>query len=277
MTKQFSMPAFVRDHLEKQMIGELIADFRVEEFKGAGNTAVTYKAKDQDGFSWALKLVMPESYGGRAPFREIARFSEVSDERFLVFPKGIGDWTLKLKHKEYAFIWFKSRFVDGDTLRQFLASNNEYSIEAEIRRYIEHITAALEELEHLGFRHGDLHDGNIMREVVGKKGSLPEVRYVVIDFSEAHPIDSAGEGLSKDIECIGRHLRSFSDSAHKREVLTRDDEKVVKAIGHIPGLLDGMTPEAMAISRSSQILERFRDGLRAMETAPENLTILLAH
>jgi serine/threonine protein kinase len=265
------MPVSVKTHLEKEMIGQVIAGFKVEEFKGAGNTAVTYKVRDQDGFAWALKLVTPDSYGHRAPFREIARFSEVSDDRFLIFPRGIGDWILKLMNKEYRFIWFKSRFVDGDTLRQFLGSNNQYSIEEEIRRYIEHITAALEELERLGFRHGDLHDGNIMREVVGKKGSLPEVRYVVIDFSEAHPIDSTGEGLSKDIECIGRHLRSFSDSAHKREVLTRDDEKVLKAIGHIPGLLDGMTPEAMGISQASQILDRFRDGLRSMEISPRKL------
>jgi len=271
MSKQVSMPASVKKHLETQMIDEVIDVFKVEDFKGSGNTAVTYKVRDQDGFPWALKLVTPESYGARAPFREIARFSEVSDERFLVFPKGIGDWTLKLKGKEHPFIWFKSRFVDGDTLREFLASNNQYSIEEEIKRYVEHITAALEELEHLGFRHGDLHDGNIMREVVGKKGTLPEVRYKVIDFSEAYPIGSTGEGHSKDIECFGRHLRCFSDSAYKREILTREEERVLSAIAHIPGLLEGMTPEAMAISRASQVLDRFRDALRAMEIAPREL------
>ena len=271
MNKQISMPASVKKHLTTQMIGEIIDGFKVEEFKGAGNTAVTYKVRDQDGFLWALKLVTPGSYGARAPFREIARFSEVSDERFLIFPKGIGDWELKLKGKSHPFIWFKSRFVDGDTLRKFLTGSNQYSIKEEINRYVEHITAALEELERLGFRHGDLHDGNIMREVVGKKGTLPEIRYVVIDFSEAYPIESTEEGLSKDIECFGRHLRSFSDSAYKKDILTREEERVLSAISHIPGLLEGMTAEAMAISRAAQVLDRFRDALRAMEIAPREL------
>jgi hypothetical protein len=271
MTKQIGMPLSAKKYLEEQMIGQMVDGFKVEDFKGAGNTAVTYRVKDKDGFSWALKLVTPESYGDRTPFREIARFAEVSDERFLVFPKGIGDCKIKVNRKEHPFIWFKSRFVDGDTLREFLASNTQYSIKEEIERYVEQISAALDELERLGFRHGDLHDGNIMREVIGEKGSLPEIRYVIIDFSEAHPIESAEEGLSKDIECYGKHLRRFSDSAYKRAVLTREDERVLNAINHIPGLLEGMAPEAMAISRASQILDRFGDALKAMEIPPRKL------
>ncbi|MCE5250734.1 hypothetical protein LLG96_11000 [bacterium] len=271
MVKQIGMPPSVKRHLEEQMIGQEINGFQVAEFKGAGNTAVTFKVKDSIGFSWALKLVTRDSYGDRAPFREIARFTDEADERFLVFPKEVGEWSLKLRGKVYEFIWFKSRFVDGDILQKFINSNNQFSISEEIKRYIEHLTVALEELSRLGFSHGDLHDRNIMREVVGKSGSMPEIRYVVIDFSEAFPLESTGEGLSKDIENFGQHLRSFSDAAYKREIVTRDDQRVLNAIGHIPGLLEGMAPETLAIYRASQILDMFHEGLRTMAVFPREL------
>jgi len=273
MVKQIVMPASVRDYLEgKERIGETIDGFKILELKGGGKTAVTYKVEDEDGFVWALKLVTSKSYGDRAPFREISRFSKASDERFLVFPKGVGDWTLRLGGRTHKFIWFKSRFVDGITLRKFLSStDSEYSIEEEVKRYIEHIAAALEELRRLGFSHGDLHDGNIMREVVGADGPLPEVKYVVIDFSEAHPVESTREGLSNDIQRFGQHLRTFSSAAYSREVLTRGDQKVLDAIKHIPGLLDGFSPEVMAISSASEVLKRFQSALQPTEVAPRKL------
>ena len=133
------------------------------------------------------------------------------------------------------------------------------------------MTVALEELQYLGFSHGDLHDRNIMREVIGENSVLPEIRYVLIDFSEAHPIEATQEGLLKDIEYFGHHLRSFYDTICRREVTTREDEKLLGAISHVPGLLNGTAPESMAISRPSYVLERFKEGLRANEEVSRKL------
>jgi len=123
MAKQLGMPPYLKKHLENEMIGKDIDGFRVEQFVAAGNTAVTYKVTDKEGFTWALKIVTCKSYGDRTPFREISRFSDATDERFLVFPKGVGDWKLKLRRKDYEFIWFKSEYIDGQTLRDFLSSS----------------------------------------------------------------------------------------------------------------------------------------------------------
>ncbi len=178
---------------------------------------------------------------------------------------------MELGGKKYEFIWFLSRCVKGQTLRDFLESNLGFSAKTEIHRYVEHLTAALDELQRVGFSHGDLHDRNIMREVVGAKGRLPETRYVIIDFSEAHPVEATEEGLSKDIEYFGRHLRSFYDNVGQRETITRDDERILDAITHIPGLLNGTAPESMGISKSSDVLNRFKDGVRSAEEAPRKL------
>jgi hypothetical protein len=271
MPDQIQMPVLVRRHLETRMIGEQIAGLIIKRVLGLGNTAVTYEVEDQYGVPWALKLVSRESYGDRAPFREIARFAQAKDERFLVFPKEVDDWSVKLGEKLYEFIWFKSRLVRGQTLNDFLGRKTHFSAKAEITRYVENITAALKQLEDVGFSHGDLHDRNVMRELVGEEGFLPEIRYVIIDFSEAHPLEATQEGLLKDIECVGRHLRGFSDTVSQREVITREDSKILSAISHIPGLLNGTAPESMRIFRTGHVLERFRDGLRSTEEAPRKL------
>jgi serine/threonine protein kinase len=271
MTDQIPMPTSVRRHLEFNMIDQEVNGFTIKKVLGTGNTAVTYEVEDQYSFPWALKLVTHESYGDRAPFREIGRFARAKDERFLVFPKEVGDWSLKLRRKTYDFIWFKSRCVEGQTLKAFLGSNTQFSAGTEILRYIENLTAALEELQRLEFSHGDLHDRNIMREEIGKDGPLPEIRYVIIDFSEAHPIDDPQEGLSKDTENFGKHLRSFSDAVYQRESINREDEKILDAITHIPGLLNGTAPESMRISKASDVFRRFKEGLKSAQDTPQKL------
>lgn len=268
MPDQIEMPARVRKYLMDNFSEIEIDEFKIIKVLGSGNTAVTYEVEDQNGLPWALKVVKRESYGDRAPFREIGRFARAKDKRFLVFPEDVGDHSLKLGSKTYDFIWFKSRCVEGQTLKSYFESKTQFSAKTEILRYIENITAALDELQRLKFCHGDLHDRNIMREVIGEEGLLPEIRYVIIDFSEAHPIDDPREGLSKDFENFGKHLRSFSEAVYRRESLTREDEKILTAISHIPGLLNGTAPESMCILRASQIAEIFKVGLRSTEQNP---------
>ena len=272
MADQKQMPLHLLRYLTTKMPPNAITGFTIKRILGDGNTAVTYEVYDQNGIPWALKLVYRESYGDRAPFREIGRFAEATDERFFAFPKETGDWPLKLRSRNYEFIWFKSRCVRGQSLREFLASNTNFDAKVEVLRYIENMTVALEELQVLGFSHGDLHDRNIMREVVGENSVLPEIRYVLIDFSEAHSVEDTQEGLSKDIEGLGRHLRSFYDAVCRRAVISREDERLLGAISHIPGLLNGTAPESMGISRPSHVLERFKEGLRATEQVSRKLS-----
>lgn len=143
MPDQIRMPEPVRDHLENRMIGEQINGLTIKGVLGTGNTAITYEADDRFGVPWALKVVTRESYGDRAPFREVARFSQTVDDRFLVFPRDIGDWQLSLDSRTIDFIWFQSRCVRGKTLEKFLSSKILFAAKTEIRRYIENLAVAL--------------------------------------------------------------------------------------------------------------------------------------
>ena len=109
MAEQAQMPESICEHLEHQMIGKKIAGFAVRDVLGAGNTAVTYEVADKYGIPWALKVVLRESYGDRAPFREVGRFAQTRDERYLVFPKEVGDWRLTLHAGPVDFIWVQEQ------------------------------------------------------------------------------------------------------------------------------------------------------------------------
>jgi len=272
MPEQIPMPKGVRRRLEIEMIDCQINGLTVKKVIGSGNTAITYEVEDRYGQIWALKLVTRESYGDRAPFREVARFSQVRDKRFLVFPEDVGDWEYREDGKVVQFVCFKSRCVKGKTLETFLTSGVCFAARTEIRRFIENLAVALDELKRIGFSHGDFHGRNIMREVVGEGGLLPDVRYVVIDFSEAHEVENMQEGLLNDLEAFGQHLRSFSDQVYLREAISREDEKVLKAIEHIPGLLNGMTAETVRLWSPTEILTTFQDALRSAEEAPRKLS-----
>lgn len=265
------MPGSLQAHLNTQMAGQKICDFIILKVLGRGNTAITYEVEDRDGHHWALKIVLTTSYEDKAPFREIGRFSQSEDERYLAFPQDTGEWSYKYRSKVYDFIWFKSNCVRGQSLREFLKSNYIFDLKTEIATYMECMTVALEELQRLGFCHGDLHSGNIMRAVIGENSVRPEIRYIVIDFSEAFPIENVNEGILKDIEYFGKHLRSFYDSVCQREAISRQDEKIMSAISHIPGLVNGVSPESLAISKPSQILERFQDAMKFSELIHKKL------
>jgi hypothetical protein len=265
------MPEFLKYHLETQMIGEEINNMKIVELLGSGNTAVTYKVNDKFNMPWALKLVTRESYGDKAPVREIVRFANTIDNRFLVFPIEVEDWPLALEGEKFQFYCFKSRCVRGETLKSFLESSAPFSARDEVMRYITNIATALEELTRLGYGHGDLHNRNIMREVTGEQGILPEVKYVVIDFSDAFPLNAAQSGFHKDMQMYGHHLRSFYDAVYRRDNVSREDAKILNAIEHIPGLTNGIAAESMAISNPLQILDRFNSAIRINETATQKL------
>jgi hypothetical protein len=270
VSEPLKIPLQLQHYLEHEMLKREIAQFRILRVMGSGDFAITYHVEDQNGVEWALKLV-PYDLRENQPTGEITQFSKANDHRFLVFPKQNGQCEIELEKKKHPFVWFQSAFVRGQTLKEYLESGLHFNARVELERCIEHLTVALEELEWIGFGHGNMHDRNIMREVVGEEGSLPEIHYKVVDFTEVSRFDESQSILKKDMESLGRHIQAFADALHRRDELTRDDEKVLGAIQHIPGLLTGITADGIGIKKPSAILETFRKNLRLTEEAPRKL------
>lgn len=260
---QVPMPESIRHHLVNEMIGQEIrangSVFQVLSVLGDGNTAVTFKVQDGYTNHWALKLVTKESYGERAPMREVERLTGVTDRRFLAFPEEVGDW----EYEGTDFVWFRARCVAGTSLEKFLSSDAAFDAGKEVDLFLACLTTALGELGKVGYSHGDLHWRNIIREEVGRDSPIPVVQYVVIDFSECHKVDAPELALKADLESLGQHLRAFADAINRRQPLTREDEFSLSAIGHLPGLLAGGPEEAAPPMTPEDVLARFRDGIRS--------------
>jgi len=271
MAEQYQMSSEWNMMLVSKMVGQDIEGFSVKRVLGSGSTAVTYLALDDNGHEWALKLADADSFGERSPFRDVGRFSSVRDERYLALTKETGLTTLQLDGVDKRFYWFKSRPVEGQSLQDFLAEGNRFSVAGEIECFLRCITSALQILEQLGFAHGDMHSRNIMREVVGEKTVHPEVRYVLIDFSESHELREADGGLSSDLAMLGKHLHNFAIAASEWEDLRRDDERVLAAVSHVPGMLNGSSATSLGIRSAEDVYSRFTDNLQSVSRARDEL------
>jgi len=263
MSKQLKMPKDWKQFLMEELVGQHIDKFHVVKVLGAGKTAVTYEVLDEGGRPWALKVMDAVAFGEGASIRDVARFRAVEDDRYLVFPQEADRTEIAMAdRKRREFVWFKSKRVNGVSLDGFLGESKRFSISSEVERFLTCLTVGLEALSEAGFCHGDLHSRNIMREVVGQNGVNPEVRFVIIDFSEAYRVEDPGRGQLDDLEMLGQHLRQFSEVASRRRDLLRDDLRTLVAIQHIPGQLNGTSSAEFGLSNPKEVYERYRAALR---------------
>ena len=118
------MPNGLRLHLKNKMIGKKIEEYTIFKVLGEGNTAVTYEVKDKYQRLWAIKIVTRESYKDRAPIREIVRFAPAEDDRYLILPEDVGDYTLNYRNKN---IRYKFIINNYQSKRRFKTNLNNFS------------------------------------------------------------------------------------------------------------------------------------------------------
>lgn len=271
MTDDRKLHPSVREFLERELPARKIERFHVIRLLGSKDTGITVEVEDKNKAHWALKLFPRKSNSTWFPIGEVTRFIGVRDKRFLAFPTRVGSWSLRLGKEKHLFTWIQSPLVKGQNLREYLASGLHFNARMEIQRCLEQLTVAIEELDRIGCSHGNIHERNIMREVIGEDGGLPEVYYRIVDFSRARPIKERTIRRKGDLEGFGRVLQAFADALHRREELTRDDEKVLGAIQHIPGLVTGLTADGIGIDNVTTMRQTFLSNLLLAEEAPRKL------
>lgn len=241
MLDQIAMPDEVRSWLsDEEMVGKEFNGLTISHVLAHGTTAITYIAHDKYFKEWVLKLVTVESYGEAPPCLEIARFSQDIDERYLVYPEESFDHKMKIGNLDMRFVAFRSRRVYGSPLRDYMKNGVVFDARMEILRFVRHTSIALSDLHKKGYYHGDFHAGNIIRREIG--GHEPEVRYVVIDVSEAGRISDNPRGSIDDLTHLLDHVRSFVRSLTLRENRSSSDETVIGALTHLPQAEDLQSP-----------------------------------
>ena len=153
--------AYVRDLLGSRYV--------VDEEIAAGGASRVFRAKDVTGKIVALKVLRPElmsSLTAQRFLREIEVLKKLDHPlipRLLDF--GEADW----------FLYYVMEWVDGPTLRQFLAEHHQTSFEAAIK-------GTSEVLESLGYAHAK---GIVHRDVKPENIMLAQQGAILLDFGIA--------------------------------------------------------------------------------------------
>lgn len=270
MSNNRKLHASVRERLLRTQPRK-IDRFRVIRLLGSKDTAITFEVADKNNARWTLKLLPRQNDSAWLANGEVTRFLGIRDKRFLVFPTRVGSWSLRLGKESHQLTWVQSPLIRGQNLMDYLASGKHFNARVEIQRCLEQLTVAITELDRIGCSHGNIHERNIVREVIGEDGALPEIYYRIIDFSQARPIKEPTIRRKSDLEGLGRVLQAFADALHRRDELTRDDEKVLGATQHIPGLVTGLTADGIGMNTVGLMLKTFQSNLLLAEEAPRKL------
>ena len=213
----------------------------------SGTKGVIWEGRDEYNYPVAIKFTIYEDYENRSYLEEAHRASRLRHypEHFARFEKA-GLVNLKLLDgRKQVFVCFIEEWIDGWTLQDYL-KKHEIGI-LFLRDYAIAMCDALNILETSNFRHGDLHQGNVMIEKP-KPGSLNESRLKVkiVDTGSLQPIEPTAMDHAKgDFRRFTEHLVDIWNHVRRRKQLTLLDRQCLKE--SMP-LLNSMLEEDQSVA-----------------------------
>ena len=151
--------------------------YEVEREIGKGGNARIFLARDQEGQSVALKILHPEllvSVAADRFLREIKLASQLDHPHIAhLLDSGERDW----------LVYYVMTYVEGATLREFLAQRGRLSV-SDTLRIADDLLDALEHAHAKGIIHRDVKPENV---VIGPQGA------VLLDFGIARAVWASGQ------------------------------------------------------------------------------------
>lgn len=237
--------------------------YYLKEFiSSKGFKSVVWKGVDEYGEPpLAIKFITYEDYVDRPFLQEASRYAELRSypEVFAYFVDADIVEIFVSSEKKIKCLCFIEEFVEGKTLEEYIQENE--ITPSFIINYVKKMCNALNILKELGYRHDDLHPGNVMI-ANPKKGVLSdEFTIKVIDTGSLKPYDAP---LTKDKDDFGwfiEHLvflynASLFNRDHKRKPLCVMQKRFLR---EIKLLLNLMLEEdrQIALIEPSKIISQF--------------------
>lgn len=196
----------------------------------SGTKGVVWEGRDQYNHPVVIKFTIPEE---SRPFLEEAnRAAQLRDypESFARFEAvgRVGFKSKLLSNQTRTFVCFVEEWIDGWDVEDYLEQHEVGALF--LRDYARGMCEALNILKTLNFRHGDLHQGNVMI-AKPKPGMLDTSKLTVkiIDTGSLGPMEGSFEREEKDDQCrFTEHLVAIWNSIHKRKVLPVNDRRFLK-------------------------------------------------
>ena len=183
----------------------------------AGYKGVVWRVTDKFGRPRALKLAILEDYRDRSYLAEVQRAAQL--ERYEEFARLMDAGTVTLNvpgHRARTFIGFIEEWIDGFTLKEFLERSDSDVSSSFLVSYVSALTSALSALQANGFRHDDLHTGNVMIARPAPGEIAGEHKIKIIDTGSLKPSDLPTKKTKDDHRHFVDHIAAIHNAIHSK-------------------------------------------------------------
>jgi len=228
---------------------------------GDGYKAVVWKVLDEFGRARALKLATYQDYIDRSWVGELEHAAPL--ERYPVFARidHGGRTTLTLQDGGvFDAVYFLEEWVEGVTLRKFIADRSGEVDAAFLLSYAEHMTRALGALNAHGLEHDDLHDGNVMLAdpAPGDDGNM-QVR--IIDMGSLKPRDRVSKKIH-DLDRFADHLIAIHNVIIRGRRASHEERRFLSEVYEVP-LKRMADPDATVALRDPKLIREALQNARS--------------
>jgi tRNA A-37 threonylcarbamoyl transferase component Bud32/energy-coupling factor transporter ATP-binding protein EcfA2 len=203
-----------------------------EDVIGDGFKAVVWRVRDRLGRTRAVKLATYEDYLERswagemqlaAPLERYPVFARVEDAGRVSVPLG--------ELGAFDAVYFVEEWVQGTTLRRFLADRTDEVDANFLLDYATNVTRALDALQHHGLEHDDLHDANVMLADPAP-GEDDRLRVRVIDMGSLKPRQDTVK-VQRDLDQFGDHLVAIHNTVVRGRRGSRNDLRFLEQVREV--------------------------------------------
>lgn len=206
---------------------------------GPGETGVTWKATNDIGEYFAIKFITPDLYKEGSYLEEVDRVRKLAQCKNIARLEGWDDIAVELPSTktQHKFICFVTEYIEGDTLREFLNSNDVSP--QELHAFVRGVCGALYAMAEHRLQHNDMHDKNIMIAVPGQDGIEEQTRIVkVIDTGSMRSSTRPVTKNLNDHDNFIRHIISFYNRIlDQRSVLNQIGKCYMREVKNLLSLM----------------------------------------
>ncbi len=200
----------------KEFLGKTINNYILKEYKTRGFYGLTFRAVDNYGKNFAIKLISTSSYSKNSKdfYREAGMYANLPATPSIVNYVGAGETTILYNDRPLDFFYIVCQWVNGSVFKDFISDQNVEPEDLIIAA--RDLLLGLQDLYDNNLWHNDLHDENVMIEPLSQtqirrfNRSIPRI-YRIIDVGSMVYRNPADTKSFTDMNCIGNILFQISE------------------------------------------------------------------
>ena len=250
--------------ISRAILNKNINKFNIVAYKARGFYGFTFKAKDENGKVFAVKLISEPAYKrNNKDFEDEAKaYAFLPDHPCIAAYIGTGKSRISIESKDILFFYIKSEWIEGPSLKDWISSNRITPLA--VYTFATDILTAIAAFEEKQLWHNDLHEENILVAEISESQRLGLRRdssyiFKIVDIGSARFRAENNIREISDLAYAGRHLAEICKRLSKTLYLFSKEDK--EFINKLSGICARLTDEdrSRGFNNSIEALKAIRE------------------